>query len=76
MDEGVPADDPRAMDAVERHRLQIDRWFYPCSREMHSNLGQMYVADARFAATYEKVRPGMAPYIRDATAANAARVGE
>ena len=60
MDEGVAPDDPRAMDAAERHRLLIDTWFYPCSHEMHAQLGRMYVADPRFTATYEKIRPGMA----------------
>lgn len=73
MDEGVPADHPRAMDAVERHRLQIDRWFYPCSREMHAELGKMYVVDPRFAATYEKIHPGMARYVCDAITANLRR---
>ncbi len=72
MDEGVAPGDPRAMDAVERARLQIDEWFYPCSREMHAELGRMYVADPRFTATYEKIRPGMAQYVCDATAANLA----
>ncbi|MHB9115376.1 MAG: MerR family transcriptional regulator [Thermoleophilia bacterium] len=74
MDEGVPPDDPRAMDQVERHRLQIDRWFYPCPLEMHVNLGEMYVADPRFTATYERIHAGMARYVRDAIVANAARV--
>ena len=73
IDEGIAPDDPRAMDAVDRARLQIDQWFYPCSREMHANLGEMYVADPRFTATYEKIRPGMARWMRDATAANATR---
>ncbi len=73
MDEGVAAHDPRAMDAVDRARLQIDTWFYPCSRKMHAELGKMYVADPRFAATYERIRPGMARYMCDATAANAER---
>ena len=73
IDEGVAPDDPRAMDAVEQHRLQIDRWFYPCSPEMHVGLGEMYVADPRFAATYEQFRPGMAQYVCDAIVANAAR---
>lgn len=75
MDEGVPADDPRAMDAVDEARLLIDRWFYPCSRRMHAELGAMYVADPRFTATYEKIRPGLAQYMHDATAANARRDG-
>ena len=61
------------MDAVEQARLLIDRWFYPCSRQMHAELGEMYVADPRFAATYEKIRPGMAAYMQAATAANAVR---
>jgi len=73
MDEGVAPDDPQAMDVAERHRLLIDAWFYPCSHETHEQLGQMYVEDARFSATYEKIRTGMAAYMRDAIAANAAR---
>ncbi len=73
MDEGVPPGDPRAMDAVERHRLLIDEWFYPCSHEMHAQLGQMYLADPRFTATYEKIHPGMARYVCEAIAANVAR---
>jgi hypothetical protein len=31
----------------------------------------MYVADPGFTANYEVVRPGLAPHIRDAIAANA-----
>ncbi|MDO8963990.1 MAG: MerR family transcriptional regulator [Coriobacteriia bacterium] len=73
MDAGVAADDPRAMDAVDRHRLQIDHWFYPCSHEMHVGLAEMYIADPRFTATYEKIHEGMARYVHDAILANAAR---
>jgi MerR family transcriptional regulator, thiopeptide resistance regulator len=75
LDAGVPADDARAINVAERHRLMIDGRFYPCSPEMHTNLGEMYVVDARFTATYEKVRPGLARYMRDAIRANAARAG-
>jgi DNA-binding transcriptional MerR regulator len=74
LDAGVPADDARAMDAAERHRLMIDGRYYPCSHEMHVNLGEMYVVDPRFTATYGKVRPGLARYMRDAIRASAARV--
>ena len=73
MDEGIATGEARAMDAAERHRLLIDAWFYPCPQEMRVRLGQMYVADPRFAATYERIRPGMAQYVCDAIAANAAR---
>jgi DNA-binding transcriptional MerR regulator len=73
MDEGVPPTDARAMDLAEQARLQIDKWFYPCSREMHGGLAEMYIADPRFTATYEKTHEGMAQYWHDAILANAAR---
>jgi MerR family transcriptional regulator, thiopeptide resistance regulator len=76
MDDGVAPDDPRALDAAERHRLLIDAWFYPCSHEMHAQLGRMYVADERFATNYEKIRPGMAQYVCDAIAAAARAAAE
>jgi DNA-binding transcriptional MerR regulator len=71
--DGVPADDPRAMDLAEQHRRHIDRWFYPCTHEMHVGLGDMYVADPRFAAHYDDRTPGLAAYVRDAVLANALR---
>jgi DNA-binding transcriptional MerR regulator len=73
LDAGIAPTDARAMDVAEAHRLLIDRWFYPCSRQMHAALGQMYVDDPRFAATYENVRPGLAEYVSRAARANAAR---
>ena len=73
MDRNVPPTDVRAMAVAERARLQIDTWFYPCSRQIHAGLGHMYVADPRFAANYEKVRRGMAQYLCDAIQANAAK---
>lgn len=60
-----------ARAAAEQARLHIERWFYPCSREMHRALGEMYVADLRFASNYEKIEPGLAAYVRDAILANA-----
>ena len=68
---GVPAAD--AADIAERHRLHIDKWFYPCSREMHAALGKMYVDAPRFAANYESRRAGLAEYVRDAVLANSMR---
>lgn len=61
---------------AERHRLHIDRWFYPCSPAMHAGLGQMYLADARFTAHYEAVRPGLAAFVAAAWQANAERHGK
>jgi DNA-binding transcriptional MerR regulator len=68
--DGVPPVDPRATALAERHRLHIDRWFYPCSKEMHARLGDLYVSDERFAASYDRLRPGLAAYVRDAIGAN------
>lgn len=70
---GLPADGDEAVDVAERHRAHISRWFYDCSFEIHKGLGDMYVADPRFAANYEVVAEGLARFIRDAMHANAAR---
>lgn len=70
---GRPADSDEAMEGAEMHRLQIDRNFYPCSYQMQVGLAEMYLADPRFTATYEKVEPGLAQYVHDAIKANAAR---
>ncbi len=71
--DGVPAGDERAMDVAEEHRRFISGSQYECGYEMHTNLGEMYVADERFTATYEAIRPGLAVYLRDAMLANAVR---
>ncbi|MEX0901856.1 MAG: MerR family transcriptional regulator [Pseudohongiellaceae bacterium] len=71
MAKGLSADDPAVLQVVEKMRLMIDTWFYPCPRAMHASLGEMYVQDERFAACYEQIRPGMAQFMRDATAASA-----
>ena len=63
------------MDAAEAHRRQIDSSFYACTLEMHRALGEMYLADARFTATYEAMATGMAQYVHDAIEANARRQG-
>ncbi len=62
-----------AMDAAEQARQHISRWFYDCPLEMHRNLGDMYVSDERFTATYEKFARGLAQYVHDAIHANADR---
>jgi DNA-binding transcriptional MerR regulator len=71
--DGASPIDARARDLAERHRRHIDRWYYPCSRAMHAALGNMYVADARFAAHYDQRREGLAQFVCDAIQANAAR---
>jgi DNA-binding transcriptional MerR regulator len=73
MKAGRKPEDPAAMDAAEKQRLSIDRWFYPCSHQMHRMLGEMYLQDERFTQFYERIAPGLARYNRDAIVANADR---
>ena len=70
---GVAADSAAAMDLAEEHRQHISRWFYDCSPQVHAGLGEMYVADERFTAYYERIAPGLAQYVSTAVRANAAR---
>ncbi len=69
---GTPPGAATAIDLAEAHRLHIDRWFYPCSPQMHLALGESYVADPRFTAFYDKIEPGLASYLRDAIVAGVA----
>lgn len=73
---GVATDAPEAMDIAERHRRSIERWFYPCSTEMHLGLADMWEADERFAATMDARGAGMTAFLAAAVRANARRRGE
>ncbi|MGI5291019.1 MerR family transcriptional regulator [Nonomuraea polychroma] len=70
---GLPADGEHAMDLAERHRGHISRWFYDCTYDIHRCLGDVYVDDPRFTATYDALAPGLAGYLRQAIHANARR---
>jgi DNA-binding transcriptional MerR regulator len=70
MKAGAPVTDPAVLAAVEEHRQHIERWFYPCSKDLHKGLGQMYVADARFTENLDKVAPGFARYLSEAISAS------
>lgn len=63
MDLGVES--PVVQDLIAKSHAGVN-FFYDCSLEMFRNLGQMYVDDPRFAAYYEKFRPGLAVFMRDA----------
>jgi DNA-binding transcriptional MerR regulator len=70
---GLPAESPEAMRAAESHRQNITNWYYDCSYEMQVGLAEMYLADPRFMAYYEKRMPGLTQYVHDAIVANALR---
>ncbi|MGI9626918.1 MAG: MerR family transcriptional regulator [Longimicrobiales bacterium] len=73
MDAGNEADSEAAVALAEEHRIHIDRWFYPCSREMHGSLGQMYTADPKFTEYFESRHEGLAEFVRRAIEANGDR---
>ncbi len=70
---GKPSSSTEAMDIAERHRLSIDRWFYPCSHEMHRGLAAMYESDDRFRQSIEQHGAGLTAFLAEAIRANAAR---
>ncbi|MFA6096014.1 MAG: TipAS antibiotic-recognition domain-containing protein [Candidatus Paceibacterota bacterium] len=65
MDKGVG--DKKVQELIARHYRGI-QFFYDCPLEMYQNLGKMYVDDPRFTAHYDKHRPGLAVFMRDAIA--------
>jgi DNA-binding transcriptional MerR regulator len=73
MKAGQKPDDEAVMDIAERHRLSIDRWFYPCDVVMHRGLADMYEADERFAQNIDKFGEGLTPFLSAAIRANAQR---
>ena len=62
----VPVDDDDVQAAVHVTRQFITDHFYECTLEIWGGLGEMYVADDRFRATYDKIAPGLAVYFRNA----------
>ncbi len=70
---GWAPDSVEAMDVAERHRGSIERWFYPCSADMHTNLADLWEADARFAKNIDAHGAGLTPFLAAAVRANARR---
>jgi DNA-binding transcriptional MerR regulator len=70
MQAGASPSDPAVQVVVAEHRAHLDRWFYPCSKQLHKGLGDMYVADPRFTQSIDQVAPGLAQFMREAIAAS------
>jgi hypothetical protein len=70
---GKTLTDEAVMDIAERHRLSIDRWFYPCSHRMHRGLASMYEGDDRFRQRIDMHGEGLTTFLAEAIRANAAR---
>ncbi len=64
---GVNGSDAAVQAEVDAAYQAICRMWTPSAAAFKS-LGQLYVDDARFTATYDKIAPGLAEYYRDAMA--------
>jgi DNA-binding transcriptional MerR regulator len=64
LETGDPAGE-LAQYACDLHRQWLCVMYPKYSREYHKSLGEMYVADERFAAYYDKIAPGCAEFLRD-----------
>lgn len=71
MQQNLTTDSLEVRALAERHRMHIDRWFYPCSPAMHVNVAAHYTHDPRFQAHYDRLAPGLAVYIQSAIHSNA-----
>lgn len=63
MDAGVKPGSPEANRLVERHR-EVFASYFPLTRQMQVCLGRRYEADPGFAAHYDGIRAGLAPWFR------------
>ena len=63
MDKGVKSDEVQKL--MDEHYNHL-RNFYEPTLEMYRGLGNMYVQDPRFSAFFNKYKPGMAEFVRDA----------
>lgn len=55
-----------AQKAADLHRQWLCFSWDSYSKEAHASLAQMYVDDERFKAFYDKYKPGLAEFLRDA----------
>lgn len=55
-----------AQKACDLHRQWLCVFTSNYSKEYHRGLGEMYVADERFRANYDKLAPGCTEFLRDA----------
>jgi len=62
---GSKAESDEVQSLIARHFKWLSAFWTP-NKDAYINLGEMYVADPRFAANYDKFAPGLAVFMRDA----------
>lgn len=61
---GAEFADAEVQTLIAKHYAWVNAFWTP-DRTAYIALGEMYVADSRFAANYEKLAPGLAAFMRD-----------
>lgn len=51
---------------IDDWRGHITEYFYDCTTPILKDLGQMYVEDIRFKKNIDKVKPGLAEFLKNA----------
>lgn len=64
---GASVTDEDVQSLIGQHHAWVSEFWTP-EHDAYVGLGQMYVQDPRFRATYDAVRPGLAQFICDAMA--------
>ncbi len=70
MRSGADPGSSAALDVMAEHYRSVAQFWTP-DRTSYTGLGQLYVDDPEFKARYDAKAPGLAEYLRDATAAYA-----
>lgn len=60
-----PIDSKEVQKLIQRHHSNNER-FYKTDANMYKGLADMYVSDSRFAEFYDKHKPGLSGFIREA----------
>ncbi|MCF6136679.1 MerR family transcriptional regulator [Pseudalkalibacillus berkeleyi] len=58
--------DQEVQKAVGEWRQHITNYYYDCTIEIFRGLGDLYVEDERFTKNINKMKPGLAQFLRDA----------
>lgn len=72
MQSGAAPDSPQALQVTAEHYASVAKFWIP-NRASYTALGQLYVDDPEFKSRYDALAPGLAAYLRDATAAYASQ---
>ena len=70
MRSGAAPGSPEALEVMAEHYRGVTQFWTP-NRESYAGLGRLYVDNPEFKARYDAKSPGLAEYLRDATAAYA-----